>query len=212
MIITKFIRHRGRKPIYDVHFDDSRAIQLSESTIGAFGLCRGDEVNDELLEKINTTEIEMQAKNIAINYLSYRQRSSKEVIDHLTKKRFDRNSAERIVHDLQAIGLINDLEFARMFIRDRIKRKPIGKALLRQQLLAKGIASDVLDKLFVELISPQSQQTAALELAKRRMRLTHHSMSKLGMEQRKKRLTDFLLRHGFSYEITKKTIRSTMGN
>lgn len=212
MIITKFFRHRGRKPIYDVCLDDSRTIQLSDSTISTFGLRRGDEINDELLEKINTTEIEIQAKNVAINYLSYRPRSSREVIDHLTKKRFDRNSAERIVHDLQTTGLINDLEFARMFIRDRMKRKPIGQALLRQQLLTKGIAPDILDKLFVELISPQSQQTAALELAKRRMRLTHHSMSKLGMEKRKKRLADFLLRRGFSYEITMKTVRSTMGN
>jgi SOS response regulatory protein OraA/RecX len=95
-------------------------------------------------------------------------------------------------------------------VRDRLKRKPTGHALLRQQLLAKGISSAMADKVLTELVSPQSQQASALEAAKRKIQLTQHLTKKINAEKRKKRILDFLLRRGFSYEIAMKTIRTTL--
>jgi SOS response regulatory protein OraA/RecX len=95
-------------------------------------------------------------------------------------------------------------------VHDRLKRKPTGQALLRMQLLAKGITSSMADMVLAELISPQSQQASALQAAKRKIRLTQYSKRSLDEEKRKKRLLDFLLRRGFSYEIALKTIRTTL--
>ena len=212
MIITKIQRLRGKRPRYCIHLDDSPALELSDWTIGKYGLRKGDEIDDATLAKVAKAETETRAKNIAINYLSYRQRSSKEIRDHLTRKGFDRDACEKVVRDLQSVGLVNDREFARSFIKDRMLRKPSGLALLRQQLMAKGIASEAAAEVLEELVSPQHQQKAAVELLKRRMRLAHRSLSKLDEEKRKKRLIDFLLRRGFSYDITIKTIRTTLGN
>jgi SOS response regulatory protein OraA/RecX len=65
------------------------------------------------------------------------------------------------------------------------------------------------DEVIAELVSPQKQQTAALQAAKRKMQL---SKKDLDAEKRKKRLLDFLLRRGFSYDIALKTIRTTLGH
>lgn len=212
MIITKIQQLRGKKSRYSIYLDGSPSLELSDWTIGKYGIRKGDDLSDNSIAKILSTETETRAKNIAINYLSYRKRSSQEVIDHLIKKKFDRVCAEKIVRDLQSAGIINDLEFAHVFIRDRLKRKLIGQAQLRQQLLTKGITSDIADKLLGELISPNSQQTAALELAKRKFRLLHRSVSKLNSEKKKKRILSLLLRRGFSYEIAIKAVRNTIGN
>jgi regulatory protein len=212
MIITKIQRLRGKKSRYSIYLDGSQALELSDGTIGKFGLRQGNDIDDATLTKLTEAETEIQAKNVAINYLSYRQRSSREILEHLAKKGFNKNIGEKIIRDLQSIGMINDIEFARLFVRDRLKRKPAGRALLRQQLLAKGISRQVSDQVLGELVSPQYQHDAALELAKRKLRLAHRSLFKLDEEKRKKRLIDFLLRRGFSYEITLKTIRSTLGN
>ncbi len=185
-------------------------LELSDWTIGKCGLHTGDDLDEQTLDKIKSTEAETQAKNIAINYLSYRQRSSKEIIDHLMKKGFARECAENVTHQLQSMRMVNDLEFARAFVRDRLKRKPTGQALLRMQLMAKGIISSMTDMVLAELISPQSQQASALQAAKRKMQLTKYSKRNLDEEKRKKRLLDFLLRRGFSYEIALKTIRTTL--
>jgi len=69
-----------------VHLDGVPALELSDWTIGKYGLRTGDDLDEHTVDKIKSTEAETQAKNIAINYLSYRQRSSKEIIDHLIKK------------------------------------------------------------------------------------------------------------------------------
>jgi regulatory protein len=106
--------------------------------------------------------------------------------------------------------MINDLEFARAFVRDRLKRKPTGQALLRLQLLAKGISSSMADRVLVDLISPQNQEASALQAAMRKIQITRYSKRNLDDEKRKKRLLDFLLRRGFSYEIALKTLRTTL--
>jgi len=210
LIITKIKRLHGRRQRYSVHLDGVPALELSDWTIGKCGLRTGDDLDESTVDKIKSTEAETQAKNTAINYLSYRQRSSKEIVDHLVKKGFTRDCAEDVAHQLQSAQMVNDLEFARAYVRDRLKRKPIGQALLRTQLLTKGITSPMTDMVLGELISLQSQQASALQAAKRKLQVTKYSKRNLDEEKRKKRLLDFLLRRGFSYEIAMKTIRTTL--
>jgi regulatory protein len=210
LIITKIKRLRGKRQLYSLHLDGVPALELSDWTIGKCGLHTGDDLDELTINKIKSTEAETRAKNIAINYLSYRQRSSKEIIEHLTKKGFARDCAEDVTRQLTSVRMVNDLEFARAFVRDRLKRKPTGQALLRMQLIAKGISSSMTDMVLTELISPQSQQASAFQAAKRKIRLMHNSKRDLGEEKRKKRLLDFLLRRGFSYEIALQTIRTAL--
>ena len=211
MIITKIQRLRGRRSRYGVHLDGVRTLELSDWTIGKYCLRTGDDLDEQTIDIIKSTEAETQAKNNAINFLSYRQRSSKEIIDHLMKKGFTFECAEVVTQQLQSARLVNDLEFARTFVRDRVKRKPTGHALIRMQLLAKGIPSSMTDTVLAELISPQNQQASALDAAKRKIRLMRYSKKNLGEEKQKKRLLDFLLRRGFSYDIARDTVRTTLG-
>ena len=109
----------------------------------------------------------------------------------MTKKGFTRDCADDVTRQLQSVRMVDDLEFARAFVRDRLKRKPTGQALLRMQLIAKGIPSSMTDMVLAELISQQNQRASAFEAAKRKMRLMHYSKKDLGEEKRKKRLDDF---------------------
>jgi regulatory protein len=210
LIITKIKRIRGKRSQYGVYFDGSLAFELSDWTIGKFGLRTGDDLDEQTVDRLKYAEAETRAKNIAINYLSYRLRSSREVIVHLTRKGFESECAEEVTRHLQLLKMIDDDQFAHAFVRDRLKRKPTGYALLRQQLLAKGISSAMTDKVLTELVSPQSQQASALQAAKRKIQLTYRLTKKIDAEKRRKRILDFLLRRGFSYEIALKTIRTTL--
>ena len=211
MIITKIKRLRGKRQRYSVHLDGVPTLELSDWTIGKCGLRTGDDLDEQTVDKIKSTEAETQAKNIAINYLSYRQRSSKEIIDHLIKKGFVRECAEDVTRQLQSARMVNDLEFAHAFVRDRLKRKPTGQALLTERsCFPKELHRSMTDMVLAELISPQSQQASALQAAKRKIQLTQYSKKNIDEEKRKKRLLDFLLRRGFSYEIALNTIRTTL--
>jgi regulatory protein len=211
VIITKIRRVRGRKPRYMIEFDDAPALEVSDWTVGRFGLCTGDEIDELKRSQIAAAEAEVQAKNVAINFLSYRPRSRKEIETHLVKKGFDETIAGQAAEKLQSLGMVNDLEFARMFVRDRLQRKKIGTALLRQQLIQKGIARTILDMVCAELVTPEQQQRAALEAATRHAQRSHFTVRKknlspVEMQKQKKRLFDFLVRRGFSLDHARQTV------
>jgi regulatory protein len=210
LIITKIKRIRGRRQRYSVHLDGVPALEVSDWTIGKCGLHTGDELDEQAVTRIKSIEAETQAKNIAVNYLSYRQRSSKEIIDHLKKKGFALECAEDVTRQLQSARLVNDHEFAYAFVRDRVKRKPTGRALLRMQLLAKGIPTSMAEAVLVDLISTESQQASALQAARRKVNMTHSLKKDPDEEKRKKRLLDFLLRRGFAYDIALKTVHTAL--
>jgi regulatory protein len=210
LIITKIKKIRGRRQRYSVHLDGAPALEVSEWTIGKCGLHTGDDLDEQAVTRIQSIEAETQAKNIAVNYLSYRQRSSKEIIDHLKKKGYALECAEDVTRQLQSARLVNDREFAYAFVRDRVKRKPTGRALLRMQLLAKGIPSSMADAVLADLISMESQQASALQAARRKVNMTHSWKNNPDEEKRKKRLLDFLLRRGFSYDIALKTVHTAL--
>jgi regulatory protein len=210
LIITKIQRIRGNRSRYSVQLDGSPALELSDWTIGRFALRTGDDLDQRKIDMIKSAEAEICAKNIAINYLSYRPRSTKEITDHLIKKGFEQECAEGVAKHLHSLNMIDDRKFAYSFIRDRLKRKPTGIALLRKQLLSKGIVPSTTDAVLAELVSSQSQQQSALLAAKRKIQVTQRSKKNIDSEKRKKRVLDFLLRRGFTYEVALKTIRTTL--
>jgi regulatory protein len=104
--------------------------------------------------------------------------------------------------------LINDLEFARMFLRDKLRGKPMGRALLRRKLHEKGISYQSTEHILNECITAESEQEAAKTLATRKLKMSPTRLSKLYPAVRQKRLAEYLLNRGFSVEIAYKTARS----
>lgn len=208
MIVTRITRRKNNRRLYAVFVDGTFSFDASDSVILKFGLRTNDPIDEEKIAAIKASELQKSAQLTAVNYVSYRPRSSREVIDHLHRKGFSKELAESVVHHFESVSLINNLEFARMFVRDKLRRKPTGKALLQKLLAAKGIPSSMIDQVLREHVSDEDQKIAARELAAKRLRLTKRSLTGLDAMKQKQRLTGYLLRHGFSNEIVQKTIQA----
>jgi regulatory protein len=162
------------------------------------------------VERILVEEARFRALRLAMNYLSYRARSSREVARHLTRKGYSKDLSRSVAQHLEKSGMINDAEFAAMFVRDRIKRRPMGRALLRRALHEKGIAPQLVEQVLNAALSDATQQEAAKELASKRLRLHQSSFAKLDHAHKRKRLHEYLLRRGFSNDIALKTVRAVL--
>lgn len=208
MVITGITRKRSRKPRYVVRLDDSESLEITEETLQKFGLRTGDTLDPATLAKIEETDATASARTVAINYLSYRPRSSKEVQDHLVRKGINADIAQRVVQRLCELRLVDDVEFARMFLRDRLKRGRSGEILLRQQLLAKGIARAVADRVLDENVSARDMQDTAVALARKRLARERKPHRRPATDMERERLYQYLLRRGFSSDIARQTVRS----
>ena len=208
MIITRIARKKSKRPQSIVYVDGARAFDLSDDVLVKFGISVGDNLDDAKVEQIVTSEANYRAQNLAVNYLSYRPRSTKEIVDHLRKKGFAVELAKKVTQHLQKKNLVNDAEFAGMFVRDRLKRKPIGTAMLRQQLMTKGIPPHIIERVLGQLVNNEDQERAAEELATKRLTLSSGSFARLDPPRRRRRLFDYLVRRGFSTDIATKTVRN----
>jgi regulatory protein len=171
-------------------------------------LYNGKSIDQETIDRIILADTRERAHQIAVNFISYRPRSSKEVTDKLTRKGFAADLVREVVERLRELMLINDLEFSRMFIRDKLRGKPMGRALLRRKLLDKGISFQATERVLKEYVTDESEQEAAKALAVRKLKMSRARFSNLEPAVRQKRLADYLLNRGFSTEVAYKIVRN----
>ena len=145
MIITKIERQKKNKTRYSIFVDDKYAFSVSEDVYVRFALHSGQELTDIERIQIENAEAESSVRRVALRYRSYRPRSRNEILEYLRKKGFDDSHIHLAIVFLDEMKLLNDDEFARMFCRDRLQLKPVGKSSMKHLLYKKGI-----DKLTVE--------------------------------------------------------------
>ena len=210
MLISRIQKRRRERNRYQIFVDDEPAFNVSESVLTKAGLYNGKSIDQETIDEIVLADSREQAHQVAINFISYRPRSSKEVTDKLTRKGFAVDLVREEVERLRELMLINDLEFARMFTRDKLRGKPMGRALLRRKLLDKGISFQATERVLKEYVTDENEQEAARTLATRKLKASRARFSELEPAVRQKRLADYLLNRGFSTEIAYKIARSVI--
>ena len=89
-----------------------------------------------------TDEIFSLIYNKALDIISRREHSEKEIREKLYKKFNDHKVSELVITSLIEKGLVNDHRFAEMYIIAR-KRKGFGPKKIAYELLAKGVSDNI---------------------------------------------------------------------
>ena len=137
-----------------------------------------------------------KAKDYAFNLLTYRPRSCWEIRDKLKRKHYPGQVGEEVIRQLQELSLLDDHQFARSWAESRLLNKPRGQRLLEQELRQKGIDEKIIEEVSQATFDKHSEEELALALAGKRLK----SYPKLDKLTRKRRLSGYLGRRGFSSE------------
>ncbi len=87
-----------------------------------------------------------KAKKIAASLLSYKSYTCQEIYQRLVRKGIDGEMAEQAVAEFAKAGILNDAEYARMYIHDALVLGMKGLFRIKQELRAKGIALSVIER------------------------------------------------------------------
>ncbi len=137
-----------------------------------------------------------RARNRALRYLSYRDRSESEMRTYLAGKDFLQPIIDQTVSYLTDLGYINDARFARLWGRMRIEGKQFGKFRLQQDLRQKGLNPELIEETLRELYGDVDEVDLARTSAEKKLKGWKH----LEKTRQKRRLAQFLQRRGFSGE------------
>jgi len=195
--ITSIEVQAKRKDRYSVFIDDEFAFGIHQDVLLQSGIAKGDEISDEKITEILALEQRKAAKEKALRLLAVRARSRKELTDRLLRAKYSQETVDWVLQELERLGLVDDTQFAVMFARSRMITKPEGSFLLRQELKQKGLTDDIIEKAVAEAYKEKSESQVAWELAQKRKK----SLQSVEEIKAKKRLSDFLLRRGFHWDV-----------
>ena len=196
MTVTKIADGRGKKK--HIHIDDEYAFTLNEDFLFMTPISVGSELTQDEIDKIKSDYDAFRTKHRAMDLLSRRSHSAKELEVKLMRKTSKEN-AQSAVEKMQELGFIDDESFAISYANELWTRKHFSRSRIRRELLLKGVDSEVADVAVAELDGDERERIRTL--------IDKKYLSRMSDEKGRNSLFSLLVRLGYSYS----DIRSVMG-
>jgi regulatory protein len=199
MRIIRIVK-KGKSDV-TVYFDNNSVLFLAVEVFLKSGLKRGDDISeDRFLLLIKKNKL-FHIKQRAFRLLGRRQHSSSELKRKLWNKDYESSLIDEVIEDLKMNGYLDDKEFIKAFVAEKIKTKKWSLKRIKGELFKKGIDSMLID----EIISHQSidsDNENALTLGRKKydILLTRN----LETEVLQNKLSAYLISRGFDYDLIKK--------
>lgn len=103
-------------------------------------------IDNILYKKIITDTKYYDVYNKTVKYILKKRRSEKEISKYLEKYEISISDKINIINKLKEINLINDLEYCKAYINDRLYLSKDGINKIRIDLLNQNIQSNIIDK------------------------------------------------------------------
>ena len=189
MRIERIEASRHRKGRVLVFLEDGACLKITEQELLDFGLRSGDQLDDSALERLKEAAGVSNVKATAADIIGKRAMSRRDLERKLKEKGASEVEARYAAEWLEAIGAINAADYAAL-LAQHCARQGYGPARIKDKLYEKGVPRELWEDAMDAL--PDSADT-----------IDHFLESKLHGrmpdEKEKKRLTDALLRRGFSW-------------
>jgi regulatory protein len=145
------------------------------------------------------------ARQVCLMLLEIQPRSRKELQTALTAKGVPEEAAEEVLSRFTEVGLINDAQFASLWVASRHRGRGLAGRALSQELRRKGIDDELIVEAVAELEPEQEEETARL-LVRKKLRTTQS----LTTEQRVRRLVGMLARKGYNGGVAFRIVKDEL--
>ena len=161
--ITKIEVQKRNKERVNVYIDNVYTFSAYSELIYKENLKVNSEVDEEKLLRIAQKENVSKCKETALRIIERSYKTEKEMQNKLIEKGYDSESVGIAINFLKEYNFINDNNYVKMYIKDRISTQ--GKQKIKYSLIRKGISDDIIEE-FLEDIESEDEKSAAIELAK----------------------------------------------
>lgn len=204
MKITKIEQQKRNKDRFSLFIDDEFYMGIDQDVIIKHYLTKGMEVDEKFLNEIIKTEEQNKSNNTALNYISFKPRSEKEVRTKLKDKEFDEDIIDNTIAFLYKYNYLNDYDYGKSLINDKKNFKKAGTNLLKQELYKKGIAKDTIQELIEESYDYDEEYEMAYAVAIKKYNLIKNE----DKNSIYRKLYSLLGRKGYGFDIINKVVKN----
>lgn len=186
----------------EIIFVDGSVIVADYNVVVSESIRKNDDLSEEKINYLlNRSELS-KIKNYAFRFLGFRNHSSRELKLKLIKKKFPVDLIDEAISDLLSKNLINDCQFAKQFLTEKLSKGKSGPNKIKAELIKKGIERNIIDKLILSIDNDSSYQNA-LNLAIKKFRTFNEKDKK----KSKQKIFNFLHTKGFDSELILSVIK-----
>ena len=179
-----------------VKLDDKSVFRVPEDAFVLNPFHVGETVTLDEIEDYDVKMRLQEAKDAAFKLLSFRMRSIAEMRKRLKEKSFSQIEIDHVIDKLTKLNYLNDVEFGKAFVKEKIKNKKIGPKAIKSELFPHQLSSDFVDELIESVYKEYKINDLITFHLKRKKIKKNTQMNKSDLS----RLNNYLLRKGFEWD------------
>jgi regulatory protein len=142
------------------------------------------------------------ARTVVLRRLSVSARTRRELAEDLGLRGVPSEAIEQVLDRFTEVGLIDDAEFARLWVESRRRSRGSAPRVLRQELREKGVDPELIEAT-LESIGADEQREDARRLVDAKLR----SVARFDDAVQIRRLVNLLVRRGYSPSMSYEVVR-----
>ena len=179
-----------------VKLDDKSVFRVAEDAFVLNPFHVGETVTLDEIEDYDVKMRLQEAKDAAFKLLSFRMRSIAEMRKRLKEKSFSQIEIDHVIDKLTKLNYLNDVEFGKAFVKEKIKNKKIGPKAIKSELFPHQLSPDFVDELIESVYKKNKINDLIAFHLKRKKIKKNTQMNKSDLS----RLNNYLLRKGFEWD------------
>lgn len=191
------ISYNDKKNTFTIEIGSER-LEISYPIFEKYQISTGKEIDEKTYEDLIHESNFQTAKNKALVYLSYTQRTEKQVLNKLKNIGMDYQASLKLIEEFKDLGLLNDEAFAIKYAEEK-SLKGESKRKIKSRLYQKGIPKDLIS-MALDTVPDEDESTKAFLYLKKKF-------DDLEDDKKKQKAYNQLAYRGFNYGDIKIAIR-----
>lgn len=204
-IITKIEIGKRNKERVNIYIDDEFAFSLSAEIVYKENLAPKQVIDVEKLTRLAREDEFMKCKSSALKIVERSYRTEKEIFNKLITKEYSKESINRTIEFLREYNLINDRNYVKMYVKDKLKSQ--GKNKIKYNLKRKGISDELIIEELSKIDDEDSKNGAIILAQKKYNELKRRESDQYKLSQK---LYRFLISKGYNYDLASDVMKEVV--
>lgn len=140
---------------------------------------------------------ESVARAIVLRQLTGSAKTRHQLTVKLAERGVPAEAAQTVLDRFEEVKLIDDGEFAMLWVRSRSQSRSLARSALRRELQEKGVATELVETA-LEQLDDDSEREAAAALVQRKLRSAKDLTDRAERDKEVRRLVSMLARKGYA--------------
>jgi regulatory protein len=196
-IITSIKPQRNGKRV-NIYLDGEFGFGIDLTNFVTLHLKVDQELTQRQVEEIVKKAEFQKTLDKLLRFVTFRPRSAKEIRDYFKRKKVHESLHQELLKRLNRLDLVNDEEFAKWWVDQRLAIKKFSIRSLIMELRGKGIDKETIEKVLEG--APINEEKMAKELIAKKA----YKWESLPARERRSKMSQYLAGKGFGWDVIEK--------